>query len=140
MIEERQFLNFYPPTLDGKTVSDKKRFMLVIDVQKDSNIIRMLNVSSIKNRSVNLWYDCNIEIVNYYPLSMPTFAKLDTIYEIKYFKELEKFIAKGGNKLTYKEFRKILDEKTKYEKNNKTKKIEFTEKEFKKYNELKMQV
>ena len=52
-----------------------------------------------------------------------TFVKLDIIYEIKYFEELEKFIAKDGNKLTYKEFGKILDEKTKYEKNNKTKKI-----------------
>ena len=48
-----------------------------------------------------------------------TFVKLDIIYEIKYFEELEKFIAKDGNKLTYKEFGKILDEKTKYEKNNK---------------------
>ena len=139
MIEKRQLLNFYPPTLDGQSISNKKRFMLIIDVQED-NIIKMLNVSSLKNRSANLWYDGNIEIANYYPLPLPSFVKLNTIYEIEYFEELEKFIAKDGNKLTYKEFGKILKELDEYELNHEIKNIKFSEKDFKKYNENKTEI
>ena len=139
MIEVGQFLNFLPPILDGNNISDKRRYMLVIEVQKENNIIKMLNVSSIKNRKANLWYDYNIELENYYPLPKPSFVKLNAVYSIEYFKELDQFISKDGIKLDKQEFEKIMYEKEKCEKKYKIRKIRFTEKEFKKYNTLIMQ-
>ena len=139
MIEVGQFLNFLPPILDGNNISDKRRYMLVIEVQKENNIIKMLNVSSIKNRKANLWYDYNIELENYYPLPKPSFVKLNAVYSIEYFKELDQFISKDGIKLDKQEFEKIMYEKEKCEKKYKIRKIRFTEKEFKKCNTLIMQ-
>ena len=136
MIEIGQFLNFLPPLLDGNIISSKRRYMLVIDIQKENNIIKMLNVSSIKNRKVNLWYDYNMEIENYYPLSIPSFVKLNTIYTINYFKDLEKYIVKNGIKLNSNEFYKIKEEQKRIAKEFIINNIEFTEKEFKKYNTL----
>lgn len=134
MIEKRQFLYFFPPTLNGNDIPDKRRYMLIIS--EDNNIIKMLNVSSIKNRTVNLWYDSNIEIANYFPLPQPSFVKLDKIYEIKYFEGLENYIAKDGLKLTYKEFSKILLEYEKYKEKHNIEKIEYKEKQFKESNKL----
>lgn len=136
MIEVGQFLNFLPPILDGNVISDKRRYMLVIDVQKENNIIKMLNVSSIKDRKANLWYDYNMEIENYYPLSKPSFVKLNTIYEINYFKELEQYISKNGIKLNSNEFYKIIDEQKRIRKKYRINNIKFTEKEFIKNNTL----
>lgn len=136
MIEIGQFLNFLPPLLDGNIISEKRRYMLVIEIQKENNIIKMLNVSSIKNRNANLWYDYNLEIENYYPLPKPSFVKLNAIYSLEYFEGLEEFISKDGRKLDSKEFEKIIKEKHRIEKEYKIRKIKFTEKEFKRYNEL----
>lgn len=136
MIEIGQFLNFLPPILDGNSISDKRRYMLVIEIEKENNIIKMLNVSSIKNKKANLWYDYNIEIENYYPLPKPSFVKLNTIYSIEYFEGLEQFISKDGKKLDNKEFERIINEKQKIEKKYKPRRIKFTEKEFKKCNEF----
>ena len=136
MIEVGQFLNFLPPILDGNVISDKRRYMLVIDIQKENNIIKMLNVSSIKDRKANLWYDYNMEIENYYPLSKPSFVKLNTIYEINYFKELEQYISKNGIKLNSNEFYKIIDEQKRIRKKYRINNIKFTEKEFIKNNTL----
>lgn len=134
MIEVGQFLNFLPPILDGNAISDKRRYMLIIEIEKQNNIIKMLNVSSIKNRKANLWYDYNLEIENYYPLPKPSFAKLNVIYTLEYFEGLEQFISKDGKKLDNKEFDRIINEKQKIEKKYRIRKIKFTEKEFKKYN------
>ena len=135
MIEVGQFLNFLPPILDGNIISDKRRYMLIIEIEKQNNIIKMLNVSSIKNRKANLWYDYNLEIENYYPLPKPSFAKLNAVYSLDYFEGLEQFIAKDGRKLDDKEFDRIINEKQKIEKKYRIRRIKFTEKEFKKYNE-----
>lgn len=140
MIEKGQFLNFLPPTLDGDTISSKRRYMLVIDIQKENNIIKMLNVSSIKNRKANLWYDYNVEIENYFPLSKPSFAKLNTTYTINYFKDLEQYISKNGIKLNCNEFNKIIKEREKIKNRYKIKNIEYTEKEFRKYNEIEIKI
>lgn len=136
MIEIGQFLNFLPPVLDGNIISDKRRYMLVIEIEKENNIIKMLNVSSIKNRKANLWYDYNLEIEDYYPLPKPSFVKLNAVYSLEYFVGLEQFVAKDGRKLSNKEFEIIINEKQKIEKKYKPRKIKFTERQFKKYNEF----
>lgn len=136
MIEVGQFLNFIPPLLDGNCISEKRRYMLVIEIDKENNIIKMLNVSSIKNRKANLWYDYNIEIENYYPLPKPSFVKLNAKYLIEYFAGLENFISKDGKKLDNKEYEKIINEINRKTKTYKTRKIKFTEKEFKEYNQV----
>lgn len=88
-IEEGHLLKFIPPILDGNSLSNKKRYMLVINSDSQNNIIKMINVSSIKGKEHKLLYDSNIEIKEYMPLPVPTFAKLDALYTIDNFEGLQ---------------------------------------------------
>lgn len=137
MIEEGQFLYFIPPKLIGEQTELKKRFMLVINNDLENNNIEMLNVSSIKNKEKKLLFDSNIEIEDRNPLPVPTFAKLDTLYEIDNFNELEKYIDFNGKKLSKQQLAIIKNERFKYLNNNCSKffNINFTEKNFKAFNQ-----
>lgn len=133
MIEERQILNFFPPKLDGNITSDKRRYMLIA---KDNKKNEMINISKMDDKSVKqLLKDYNITLKNYYPFKLPSFAKVNTVYTIDYFPELEDFISFGGEKLNERDFNNIITEREKHvNKTGKSNKIDFTKEEFMRMN------
>lgn len=135
MIQEGAFLKFVPPLLCGGSVGNEKaRYMLVIENNKKEKIIKMLNVSSLKNKEHKLLFDSNKEIDNYKPLVVQSFVKLDTTYIIDYFDDLNNYVAFAGGKLEDSQFGKIKKYRYEYMLNKKISVIEYTEEEFRKYN------
>lgn len=128
------FLRFIPPKLSGGDIGNKYRYMLVIEYDKKNNIVKMINVSSLKGKEHNLLYNSNIEINNYTPLPVPSFAKVSTIYIIDYFKELEKYIAFNGQVLGEIQFKYIDTYRVNYMKDKDIEIIQYTEEEFKSIN------
>ena len=131
MIQERQFLNFIPPRLDGNFIEDKRRYMIVAknDLNKTIDMINISKISGKKNR--NLIKDYNVILDDYEPLILPSFAKTNVIYRIEYFNELENFISFGGKKLKQHEFDNIIKKNKQYiEKYKSINIIEFTKDEF----------
>ena len=105
--------------------------MLIINKDNRNNILEMINVSSLKGKEKRLIYDSNIEIHNYYPLPVPSFAKLKTLYKIENIKELKQCIYFNGLKLNEKELNFIKTEREKYIKKHKDSNIiKFSNKEF----------
>lgn len=136
-ILEGQLLNFIPPKLDGGEIGTKSRFMLVTKNDKVNKTIEMINVSSIKGKEHKLIYNSNIQINNYYPLPVPSFAKMDVLYLLEDFEELKKFIALRGEKIDSKELENILKQRYEYiYQYNKYKTINFSKEEFMKINTL----
>ena len=112
--------------------------MLVTKNDIENNIIEMINVSSIKGKENKLIYNSNIIIKEYRPLPVPTFAKLDTIYLLDNFKELEKYVAFNGTKFEKTEFEGIIKQRYEYlNKYTKCKYVVLTEGDFKKINNIK---
>lgn len=134
-IEEGHLLKFIPPILAGNFPGDKKRYMLVVNYDDETNTLKMINVSSLKGKEHKLLYDSNIEIKNYFPLPVPTFAKLDTIYTIDNFDDLQNFVSFNGSKLNDDELSNIKLQRYNYIKgSNNTNVINYSEQEFKKSN------
>lgn len=131
MIESGQFLNFIPPKLDGNSIDEKRRYMIV--AKNDSNrTIEMINISKISGKnSMNLIKDYNVILNDYCPLRLPSFAKTNTLYKIEYFEELENYICFNGRKLNDRDFLNIIAERQKYVKRtNKNNIINFSKEEF----------
>lgn len=131
MIESGQFLNFIPPKLEGNSIDEKRRYMIV--AKNDSNrTIEMINISKISGKnSMNLIKDYNVILNDYCPLRLPSFAKTNTLYKIEYFEELENYICFNGRKLNDRDFLNIIAERQKYVKRtNKNNIIIFSKEEF----------
>lgn len=131
MIESGQFLNFIPPKLEGNSIDEKRRYMIV--AKNDSNrTIEMINISKISGKnSMNLIKDYNDILNDYCPLRLPSFAKTNTLYKIEYFEELENYICFNGRKLNDRDFLNIIAERQKYVKRtNKNNIINFSKEEF----------
>ena len=131
MIESGQFLNFIPPKLDGNSIDEKRRYMIL--AKNDSNrTIEMINISKISGKnSMNLIKDYNVILNDYCPLRLPSFAKTNTLYKIEYFEELENYICFNGRKLNDRDFLNIIAERQKYVKRtNKNNIINFSKEEF----------
>lgn len=131
MIESGQFLNFIPPKLDGNSIDEKRRYMIV--AKNDSNrTIEMINISKISGKnSMNLIKDYNVILNDYCPLSLPSFAKTNTLYKIEYFEELENYICFNGRKLNDRDFLNIIAERQKdVKRTNKNNIINFSKEEF----------
>lgn len=131
MIESGQFLNFIPPKLDGNSIDEKRRYMIV--AKNDSNkTIEMINISKISGKnSMNLIKDYNVILNDYCPLRLPSFAKTNTLYKIEYFEELENYICFNGRKLNDRDFLNIIAERQEYVKRtNKNNIINFSKEEF----------
>lgn len=131
MIESGQFLNFIPPKLEGNSIDEKRRYMIV--AKNDSNrTIEMINISKISGKnSMNLIKDYNDILNDYCPLRLPSFAKTNTLYKIEYFEELENYICFNGRKLNDRDFLNIIAERQKYvKKTNKNNIINFSKEEF----------
>lgn len=113
----------------------KNRYMLVTKNDVTNNRIEMINVSSIKGKEHKLIYNSNIIINNYHPLPLPSFAKLDTMYLLDNFEELNKYIALEGKKMNGREFFNIIKQRFEYvNKYGKCNNVNITEAEFKKVN------
>ena len=108
--------------------------MLIVEYNKKDNVVKMINVSSLKWKEHNLLYSSNIEINNYPPLPVPSFAKVNTLYIIDYFKDLEKYIAFKGQVLGDIQFKYIDNYRLRYMQEKEIEIIQYTEKEFKELN------
>lgn len=133
-MQQGNFLRFIPPVLAGGDIGNKFRYMLVVEYNKQDKVVKMINVSSLKGKEQNLLYSSNIEINNYLPLPVPSFAKVNTLYIIDYFKDLEKYIAFKGQTLGNIQFKYIDEYRLNYMKDKKVDIIQYTEEEFKKIN------
>lgn len=134
MIQEGCFLRFVPPVLSGNSIGNKNRYMLVVENNDKENVIKMINVSSLKGKEHNLLYVSNIEINNYSPLPVPTFAKVGTLYTIDYFEELEDYVAFDGVTINEIQFKYINNYRLNYMKDKEIEIIQYTEEEFKRKN------
>ena len=67
-------------------------------------------------------------------MPVPSFAKIDTLYIIDYFKDLDKYIAFKGQVLEKIQFKYIDNYRLNYMKNKEIEVIQYTEEEFKKMN------
>lgn len=140
-ILEGQFLSFIPPKLAGGESGTKNRYMLVTKNDVTNNKIEMINVSSIKGKEHKLIYDSNIIINNYFPLPKPSFAKLDTIYLLDNFEDLNRYIAFKGERISENELINIINQRIEYiSKKGKCKNINIEESEFKKINKISLKL
>lgn len=97
-----------------------RRPLLVISVDKALNEIKALNVSGLSGKEARLARSSNIEIYDYNPpFDFPSFVKLDVVYIISYFPELDRQLCKGGTCLKRKELQRILGEFESFCKNHK---------------------
>lgn len=81
-----QILNF----ADGVACRSPRTF-LVIDIDNTSNIIKLLNVSSTKDKETKTLFGSNKSIDEYDPpFNLPSFVKMDVIYEIPYSSIIQK--------------------------------------------------
>lgn len=133
-MKKGNFLHFVPPMLSGGATENKFRYMLVVEYNKKDNIVKMVNVSSLKGKEHKLLYSSNIEINNYSPLPVPSFVKVNTLYIIDYFKELEKYIAFNGQVLGEIQFKYIDNYRLNYMKEKEIEIIQYTEEEFRNIN------
>ena len=133
-MQQGNFLRFIPPALSGGYMGKKPRYMLVVEYNETDKIVKMVNVSSLKGKEHKLLYSSNIEINNYTPLPVPSFAKLDVLYIIDYFKELDEYIAFEKQKLNNSQFKYLNKCRLDYMKNTQIEIIQYTEQEFNKYN------
>ena len=133
-MKEGNFLRFIPPILSGRDIGKKFRYMLIVEYNKKDNVVKMINVSSLKGKEHNLLYPSNIEINNYPPLPVPSFAKVNTLYIIDYFKDLEKYIAFKGQVLGDIQFKYIDNYRLRYMQEKEIEIIQYTEEEFNQLN------
>lgn len=133
-MKEGNFLRFIPPILSGGDIGKKFRYMLIVEYNKKDNVVKMINVSSLKGKEHNLLYSSNIEINSYSPLPVPSFAKVNTLYIIDYFKDLEKYIAFKGQVLGEIQFKYIDNYRLRYMQEKEIEIIQYTEEEFKQLN------
>lgn len=97
------------PFADGAPCS-KNRTFLVIDVDSQTNKISLLNVSSIVGKAHKILFNSNVVLNNYKPpFMMPSFVKLDALYEIDYFSELDNRILHNGIPYDGNELIRIVD-------------------------------
>jgi hypothetical protein len=85
-----------PYFIDGGPC-DSPRTFLVIGIDSATNVITALNVSSVEGKEEKLLYSTNHKIEKYNPpFKKSSFVKLDAVYEIEYFTEIEKAIFRSG--------------------------------------------
>lgn len=95
---------------DG-TICPYKRPFLVIDFDTTNGTIKMLNVSSVLGKERKLLFKSNKLIKKYKPPFIdPSFVKLDELYEIQYFSNLDKSVVHNADVLDEDELNEILNE------------------------------
>lgn len=100
------------------TECDYKRPFLIIECSQ--NIIKALNISSLKGKEIKLAYPSNKKLdMHYPPFPSLSFVKLDEVYNFEACYELEHTIMCNGKTLDDDLFNKVLDWYTLYNKDNK---------------------
>lgn len=123
-IEAGQGLYLQIPFYGDGEASSGARTFLVISVTE--NTVAVLNVSSTAGKEAKLVRPSNKEIKLFEPpFKRPSFAKLDVVYRIEYFTELTKTVLHNGAKLDPIEFKEILIELNRYQR-QKTQQCKFT--------------
>jgi hypothetical protein len=119
---------------DG-TVCPYKRPFLIIEFDSTNGKIKMLNVSSVLGKERKLLFKSNRLIKKYKPPFVdPSFVKLDELYEVQYFSNLEKSIVHNAEVLDNVEMADILDEFHLYSKSNQIKIVASTHQDIIKIN------
>lgn len=127
MIEPKQVINFVPSKLDGDFFDTKRRYMLVT---KNEDYIEMINISKIQGKDPKIFIrDYNVKLKNHYPFKLPSFAKVNTLYKIEYFPEIERFISFGGRKINDTDFVNIIFQRKKHIERTQNENIIFFSKE-----------
>lgn len=122
------------PYADGEP-ADKQRPFLVINVQ--NRFIEMLNVSSVKGKERELLWPSNKLIMKYYPpFCAPSFVKLDSLYEIELFEELNYLVLEGGKLLDQQELEMIKESFIRYRNSNQINTVFYNKIEVEKYNSI----
>lgn len=104
-----------PSFADGGPCSYNRTF-LVIEVDLTNSKISILNVSSIRGKEHKLSFPTNLRIINFQPpFVMPSFIKLDAVYELEYFPGLEKTILCDGDTLSNEELIRISNKYIEYQ-------------------------
>lgn len=87
-----------------------KRTFLVINVDQNTNRLELLNVSSIEGKEHKLLFETNERLNNHKPpFNLPSFVKMDALYEVDYFPELEKRILHNRQPYNTQELNRIVD-------------------------------
>ncbi|MDD2586797.1 MAG: hypothetical protein PHT79_09735 [Syntrophomonadaceae bacterium] len=103
------------PFIADRTVPPSKRTFLVISTNK--NNITMLNVSSVKGKERKLAFPSNVLLNNYNPpFNRPSFVKLDEIYDLEFYADLDKSVLNHGYTLDGEELKRIFGKLTFYQK------------------------
>lgn len=101
---------------DGERIT-KKRPFLVIEVSEKK--IKVLNVSSSKNKEYKLGFKSNKRINKYNPPFLkPSFVKLDALYIIEEDSRLKHFLLNNGRKIFPLELENIIESFYDFKKNN----------------------
>ncbi|NFH04133.1 hypothetical protein FDG46_04260 [Clostridium botulinum] len=101
---------------DGERIT-KKRPFLVIEVSEKK--IKVLNVSSSKNKEHKLGFKSNKRINKYNPPFLkPSFVKLDALYIIEKDSRLKHFLLNNGRKIFPLELENIIESFYNFKKNN----------------------
>ena len=101
---------------DGERIT-KKRPFLVIEVSEKK--IKVLNVSSSKNKEHKLGFKSNKRINKYNPPFLkPSFVKLDALYIIEKDSRLKHFLLNKGRKIFQVELENIIESFYDFKKNN----------------------
>ncbi|AJE10340.1 MULTISPECIES: hypothetical protein [Clostridium] len=101
---------------DGERIT-KKRPFLVIEVSEKK--IKVLNVSSSKNKEHKLGFKSNKRINKYNPPFLkPSFVKLDALYIIEKDSRLKHFLLNNGRKIFPLELENIIESFYDFKKNN----------------------
>jgi hypothetical protein len=121
------------PFADGTDCKYHRPF-LVIDVDQLQNRIKLLNVSSVRGKAHKVGFSSNKLLINYKPpFIMPSFVKLDSLYIIEYFPDIQRSVLDGGQTLDSVELQDIIREHYLYSQLNMTHSVFYTEQDIRQY-------
>ncbi len=101
---------------NGTECSYERPFLVI---ENNGSILKALNVSSVKGKSHKLLYPSNKNLNPFKPPFLePSFVKLDELYEMELFPNLQKAIVDKGNILDSTLFSKIISDFKSYSSSN----------------------
>ncbi|MZP31345.1 hypothetical protein GTO91_16720 [Heliobacterium undosum] len=103
---------------DGGTCLYKRTF-LVIEANQTTGSVKLLNVSSIADKVHKLLMPSNRRLTSYRPPFLrPSFVKLDALYQVEYFGNLDNAILHNGDTLDLTELTNVHNTFASYQASN----------------------
>jgi hypothetical protein len=122
-----QALLFQAFFANGVECSYKRPFLVI---ENTGSVLRMLNVSSVKNKAHKLVMPSNKRIYPFKPpFSNSSFVKLDELYEMEYFLELDNAILASGQTLNSTVLQNIQSSFYTYSTTNRVENVNFSKEE-----------